>query len=165
MWKPGCRESGSHNQAFQPCPCFYVKSVGACRPEGLGDDGEQGCPTAPQGGTRAQDTRSPLSLLRLGWGPSPPTFLCFGGGMIHFLPIILDWIWSGHPKFCNIFRNDSNREQLERGISFLRPLKACHCPAPRLSSPSSVSRRTQTTGRGDLSIVRWSWPDRLVTMM
>ena len=95
----------------------------------------------------------------------PPTFLCFWGGMIHFLPIILDWIWSGHPKFCNIFRNDSNREQLERGISFLRPLKACHCPAPRLSSPSSVSRRTQTTGRGDLSIVRWSWPDRLVTMM
>ena len=35
-------------------------------------------------------------------------------------PIILDWIWSGHPTFCNIFGNDS-KENTARELT--------QCPA------------------------------------
>lgn len=77
-----------------------------------GDDGEQGCPTAPQGGTRAQDTRSPPSLPRLGWGPSSPTFLCLWGGMIHVLSF-----WTGYgpgtQHFAIFLGMTQKRTQLE----------------------------------------------------
>lgn len=70
-------------------PCSFLATVS-------GDDGEQGCPTAPQGGTRTQDTRSPPSLPRLGWGPSSPRLPLFVGRRDTFpaYHFGLDMVWA-----------------------------------------------------------------------
>lgn len=169
--KAGLTTSFWPPQGFSALSLLLCEECGCLPPLGVprsfvatisGDDGEQGCPAAPQGGTRAQDPRSPPSLPRLGWGPSSPTFLCLWGSMIHVLSFGTGY-GPGTQHFAIFLGMTQKRTQLECRLNVLRPLKACHCPAQRLSFPSSVPRRTQTTGRGDLSIVRQSRPDRLVT--
>ena len=79
-------------------------------------------------------------------------------------PIILDWIWSGHPTFCNILGNDSKENTARELTQCPASTEGMSLSCSEAQFPSSVSRRTQTTGRGDLLIVRQSRPDRLVIM-